>query len=369
MIFNKCGRLHRDIFKFGDMNIQSVREYKYLGIKFALSGSFNLAKKDLLHKAMRATFKLKTLLSGENVMPKEALNLYRKLILPIGLYGAEIWGCIDNTKNLYKTFETLPFEKNLISFGKHLLGVRKQSCNTAIRGELGLFPIYIDIIIQMIKYYNRIEQLDSNHLLYQTLQASKTLSENNKNSWYASLNKICIQFSNSSLDQLHWKNKTNLREILNDFYFRHWEQFKTSDNGKLHLYGEIKMNLHCEEYLNQLKNKKHRHALTKLRISAHSLRIETGRYGINRIPRDERFCTYCETNGSNALENEEHFLLDCTAYTELRNTMLNVINSECPNFSHMSSRNKIIYMLTSEHKIARAVGKFCYEANEIRATL
>ena len=36
--------------------------------------------------------------------------------------------------------------------------------------------------------------------------------------------------------------------------------------------------------------------LTKLRISAHSLAIETGRYGTTQIPADQRFCKFCPRN-------------------------------------------------------------------------
>jgi hypothetical protein len=36
--------------------------------------------------------------------------------------------------------------------------------------------------------------------------------------------------------------------------------------------------------------------LTKLRISTHSLVIETGRYGATKIPADQRFCKFCPTN-------------------------------------------------------------------------
>ena len=43
--------------------------------------------------------------------------------------------------------------------------------------------------------------------------------------------------------------------------------------------------------------------LTKLRISAHSFAIETGRYGTTKIPADQRFRKFCPTN----VEDEVHF--------------------------------------------------------------
>ena len=55
--------------------------------------------------------------------------------------------------------------------------------------------------------------------------------------------------------------------------------------------------------------------LTKLRISAHSLAIETGRYGTTKIPADQKFCKFCPTN----VEDEVHFLFQCPQYNLLRN--------------------------------------------------
>ena len=59
-----------------------------------------------------------------------------------------------------------------------------------------------------------------------------------------------------------------------------------------------------------------RSTLAKLRLSAHNLHIETGRFSKNRPPRDERFCTYCKTLNIFTVENEVHFLLSCSLLNE-----------------------------------------------------
>ena len=46
---------------------------------------------------------------------------------------------------------------------------------------------------------------------------------------------------------------------------------------KLKLYSNFKNNVFLEEYLNDIKNIKFRQALTKIRISAHSLQIKKGK--------------------------------------------------------------------------------------------
>ncbi len=61
-----------------------------------------------------------------------------------------------------------------------------------------------------------------------------------------------------------------------------------------------------------------RSALTRLRISVHNLAIERGRHERPPIPAEERMCTACD---SQPVEDEFHFLLHCTKYSDDRRTM------------------------------------------------
>ena len=57
----------------------------------------------------------------------------------------------------------------------------------------------------------------------------------------------------------------------------------------------------------------HKHILSKYRLSAHSLSIETGRY--HHIDRNNRICSLCNMN---ILEDEYHFVLVCPFYSTIR---------------------------------------------------
>jgi hypothetical protein len=69
-----------------------------------------------------------------------------------------------------------------------------------------------------------------------------------------------------------------------------------------------------QKYLTFNINKYLRSHLTKLRLSAHSLAIETGRYCKPMIPASERFCNSCK----NKVKYECHFLIECPLYDTLR---------------------------------------------------
>ena len=68
-----------------------------------------------------------------------------------------------------------------------------------------------------------------------------------------------------------------------------------------------------------LKSKNERAMLSKTRISAHKLAIEIGRYTRIKPPKWEQLCTVCN---SGEIEDEEHFLLNCNAYTSIRHVFL-----------------------------------------------
>ena len=66
-------------------------------------------------------------------------------------------------------------------------------------------------------------------------------------------------------------------------------------------------------YVDLLNCRSDRSTLTKLRLSAHKLNIEKGRYA--NIPRQNRVCNICSTA---SVENKIHFLLEFSAYSRER---------------------------------------------------
>ena len=57
----------------------------------------------------------------------------------------------------------------------------------------------------------------------------------------------------------------------------------------------------------------------RLRVSSHSLRIQTWRSGNDRLPRNERICVYCDLND---IDDELHLLLKCPCLNDLRQTFI-----------------------------------------------
>ena len=63
--------------------------------------------------------------------------------------------------------------------------------------------------------------------------------------------------------------------------------------------------------------------ITKLRISAHRLPIETGRYERPIVPRDKRYCKICTKSGlPDTIGDENHLLFQCTIGSAKRSKLL-----------------------------------------------
>ena len=107
-----------------------------------------------------------------------------------------------------------------------------------------------------------------------------------------------------------------------------------------------------ENYLLSIKSFKLRKLFSRFRLSSHDLEIERGRYHKPVIPVDQRICPHCKIK---AVEDEEHVLLQCEAYNDLRLTfMFNVseINPDILNEGFVS------IISTSDPRIIFYICKF-----------
>ena len=132
------------------------------------------------------------------------------------------------------------------------------------------------ILKSAMKYWVRLQTIhDKSTLLYKTFRENIDLALHNKYCWLSNIQRIY----NTTIKQETWtKNEGKINKLPHLFYNTVADTFDTtwkrnleSNTSKLRTYKTFKKEFKLENY-------KHRKELTKLRISAHSLQIEKGRY-------------------------------------------------------------------------------------------
>ena len=109
---------------------------------------------------------------------EDKIKFFDSLVQPILIYGCEIWG-------FHKAGD---IERVHVKFLKQILGVRRQTSDIAVYGEVGRVPLSILRNVRILKYWYKI--LTSNDtLLYKVYkqQVNDSLQGLNENNWVLQL--------------------------------------------------------------------------------------------------------------------------------------------------------------------------------------
>ena len=237
---------------------------------------------------------------------------------PILLYGAEIW-LSDFNININKC-DNLPFEKIQHLVFKDILGVHSKASNLAVKHELGELPLCLKGFSLMFNYFLRLNSDKQQNgikteILIAAIQEDTTLKNNTlSESWQKQLHTLNRKLNLTTLTISKTAFKDTLTQSYKNNVATELQNIRLNNSGKLVFYSQIKGKYEMQDYLKFPIKKSVRASLTKLRISAHSLEIETGRYHKPPKPKENRYCNYCK----NIVEDECHFIYSCPLYNTLR---------------------------------------------------
>ena len=166
-----------------------------------------------------------------------------------------------------------------------------------------------------------------------------------------------------------------MRKIKNTLYKRYelyWSnelsrpgsilQRNQTELNKLRTYITFKNTLKFEPYLQHIKRVEARKAVSQLRMSSHSLNIESLR-GKVKDP-TERICIMCDTNRT---EDEVHFLMDCPKYDHLRDELINKVTGKFGNILLLNKEQKFEWLMTNEDEIVcKILGEYILQIFKCR---
>ena len=162
MLFTLSTRPEQFDVYYDDILLENVRNFIYLGVNISSNGKFFQAQKHLSDQASKALFALSKIFDSRMLCIEDKLKLFDALVQPILMYGCEIWG-------FHKAND---IEKVHLKFLKQILGVRRQTCNIAVYGEVGRVPLYVLRKVRILKYWYKILS-SQNTLLYKVYEQQK----------------------------------------------------------------------------------------------------------------------------------------------------------------------------------------------------
>ena len=107
--------------------------------------------------------------------PSVMFYMFNTLIRPILLYGSEIWG-------VRKT-GCSEIDKVYFSFMEHTLYIKKSTSNIITIGECGQIPPSVVCHTNVIKYMDRVRNMNDCHIVKQVYNALSRLYELGFTSW------------------------------------------------------------------------------------------------------------------------------------------------------------------------------------------
>ena len=252
-----------------DMCVKMCKYYVYLGSPFSSDGLTSSSIKINANLRMCQALKFVSFCLKNNDVPFYVKKkIFHAAVMSSILYGCESW-LNGNIK---------PMEKLYNMCIKHLLGVRKNTTNTLCLVELGCPPLKALVAQRQRKFFKRMWAERVNMIDDPFFFAIQLVRNSN-----ITTGRHINDLINNDFDDVGQSMNNLHQEIIN------------SQSSKCIYYKEINPNMHIHDiYINKSTvNELERISWSKLRLSAHSLAIETGRWnrrGRGRLPIDERLC-------------------------------------------------------------------------------
>ena len=296
------------VWRLDGVPIEVVNEYKYLGLYIHYSGTWTVARNDLARRANRAIFTLISSLNKYGALPPSViLKIFDAKIIPILVYGCEIWG-LSGTKEL---------ELVASNMYRRTLGLHDKASVILCRGELGRRTIFHTVLCRMVRHWIKILSVSHDRAIYKSYQYQYHLSNTNRPCWATELKQILFTFGFGDA----WINQSvgSADKFYSEFKWRseaiEYQNWAACVNtyGNLRTYKMLKSELKCEWYLCMDLPRKVINTLVRLRGGLLRIGVNEGRY--DQTPLQLRICKLCN---SGQIDDEIHFIFYCRALSTFR---------------------------------------------------
>ena len=306
---------------FLNQQIEWVQGFNYLGVFIDDKGKMQGTQAPITTKAKRAQFKLMNL--GRSLSFDTKIWLHQTMVDPILLHGVEVWGLEGHQKTIerkgiYDTlneggFSPMGIEKVKRQYIRLQMGLPRTAPILAIRGDSGIYPLYIETIARMIQYYEYLSKAPPTSLLGTMLKTQLQLANRRQPSWLGTVKEVLKQVAGPNMSI---PDKATITDKLKNQYNQHWYEHlwgrkRKRASPKLKWYRKFKPTMKKEDYLNGPRTEIQQ-AMARFRAGCHNLPVERGRW--EKIKFKHRLCPKCSLK---AVGDELH-IFNCTGYKHLK---------------------------------------------------
>ena len=335
--------------------IEQVTQYKYLG---NITTSIQRPGGDiyvdnyqyLCDKARKAIHCLLKRVRGAGCLPPNCMfYMFQSCIQPILTYGSEVWGSRKAGREA--------IDKIFLWYHRLILRVKATTSNVITVGECGQIPPSVQCISNCILYFLRIKSLHGSSLVNIMFREQERLHSLGFPTWYGRVWELAQLYQ---IDLNAKYRGHEIKRLVNNFFKAGWvsDLNDLAQNPILRTYIQFKQEFRSEPFLSKVKNLKYRAAISKFRASSHTLEIERGRYTRPVTPVQERICAHCKV-----IEDEKHFLLDCSLYQTERAALMTNILSLYPSLVDFNRDEVFCFILGSDDaQVLTWLGKYLYSS-------
>ena len=299
-------------FYLGQETVEVVPNYTYLGVVFNFNGLFNKAIEKQIAQARKAMFGLLEKAKILKLPIDVTCDLFDKVVLPVLLYGCEIWGWA-NLKDIEIFFR---------NFLRTLLKTFKFTPNCMLYGETGTTDVKTKIMCRMTNFWAKLKPIRTDKFSSMLFHLMSNLQCQQPDVFDFKWIK-CVQ---------NWLNQNGFSEMwemqhINTNWFKHIFKLRCNDIFQQNWQEEVMSNSQCSNYRIFKKCHELENYITDLE-PMHVVNIGKFRTRTHHLPvTNQRFhdasaninCTLCQ-NGE--VGDECHYLFKCDYFAEERNSLM-----------------------------------------------
>jgi len=308
---------------YKNVPVEVVPSFRYLGVDLHESQRISAAAQSRADSGQRATYLLLQQCKERHIQdPLLVIKLFKILVLPVMMYGHEVWGpsllCLASSKNS-------PLELVFRRFLRRVLGLRTGTPTGVLLAEAGQYPLRVDILARLADTWNRFIRMSTARLAKDAFDANVGLMDaappaNLGSAPWSSQMVSCLSMASpltaDGTPQLI--DVTSLRDSLQcEFIQSLLDSDKSMTKDYVALVGDLSGDTFGPAiHLQAVRSAYSRQSLTQLRTGAHWLEITTATWAAGSTPpHDQRLCRRCPQQ---EVDDVKHMLWGCTALEEQR---------------------------------------------------